>query len=1605
MATILLVDDDEIWCHMLVRRLKREGFSADYMLSGEQALEHIAQTHIPYEILLIDHRLGPGMDGIELLRQVHDISPNSDAILFTALDEPGVGLQAYKAGAYRYLHKPFEPQELILIIQSLLEWRKSNYEREWLGILNQIVEQLQGANTVHQVGQILVDGGVKLGFDRARFYSVRLVNGELTLYGVCQSGINLARGFERLVYPLAKTRYCQTAFKRKQATFFKDLELGRSLLSDFTHSEGLPKSLGEWVSIPLVSGDECLGFLNMDNCSKAQAIHPIQKDLLRLFVGQAVSALARALRYEREQQDRQVDQIVRRILQRMGDPAQSGSLDRLLHAIRNELTVYVPVPNFLVVLNSRDTDGFYTRLHIENDKELRKPYWRSNSEKDMIWCMLTYGHPLFLPQGTQEHREKYGLQQVGKRPARSWMAAPLRIGALVIGALIAEDDDHENRFQVGHFELLQALADRLAGVIQAAWLNEQEQEYSKLLRRLQQASELIVGFSEEQLWLATLTLCTADYGASFDRAMLFLADEGGARLTGRMAIGHLAWEDAKFDWEADVRKGMDWGKFLVALQVGSLKPTPLYGAVRDYSFTVGDDAFAQVLQEKDVMILSKEEAQARLPANFLARFGITGYCLMPVKAADQIIGVVVLDNIWGKNPRRVGVLDILDNLTNQAALRYENLRKARAQEQLIAVQHEVLVQAVNRPLQETLQRICESIQSITGADLVAIYPLQDNGDELLYDHNHSARLGRRNLSISQPSYAPTGLSKHVLLEAKQPVLIPDVTKDKTLYCGEWHGNAPIVRDEGIRATIVAPVFGLRASKPRAMLYIDFRNPHHFTEHDRQIAEAFAHLIATAISNWREAKGLRDTQEAREEELHRLDQVLEGALVAESDERQIAQLLLNAVSALFAPLPVTTGITLKEWRRATPDAEPTEMHRFIYSVESKLEERLIQAEENAGINGRAMRTGQLQNAPDVNLDLDYSPRDNTTCSELDIPILVDGQVVGALNIESPQLAAFTKHHEEMAQRFAHVAALAIGNVRRQRNLRTVLVAARAITALSNLPTTLQKIADGVRQAVPNLSTLTIWYKDPQSGHLALADSYFGVRNEAALLANRPRQDGMERYAMTFSSPLWVENVDREPRFAEKDFVKNEGIRSTAVFPLWAQKEAVGVMFFSYREAHTFTNEEKRLYPILAEVAAASIQNALLLTQARRERQRFALALDVTSTIGAELDQEKVIKKLLSRLQQDDLFPNTTAAVLRYDKEEKHLVFTPSSLPFYFPEDPEHPIVSSVPVDGKSIVAAMARKSFESRQEESINEGNVQNNPDYMNVRPDTQSKLAVSLWSEEKGLIGVLVLESTQRDAFSQDAEQTAYLLARQMRLAIERLRQQRENLDYMSALLAEGARFAEIAHDISQAVFEIRGWVDALMSDTVVTEGVRKDYALRIDKAALQLMGSTAMERQQPECIVLDEKLRMLLERIVSKQGSDIRLEYDLHCGGVHVKTYPYALERVLRHLVRNSIQAVQKSQHTNGCIQLATRMRGGDGVEIVFRDNGPGIPSELKVEIFHKKIQSSSTGSGIGLLLAQYYVKQIDGTIHVADNGDEPGAQFNIQLPLQPLRHEKEMG
>jgi len=118
MATILVVDDDKGMREFLDIMLTREGYDVRCASNATEALSSCRRNS--YDLILTDLRM-PRMDGLEFLKAVKEISPESLVILITAYASGETAVRAMKEGAYDYIEKNFNIEEFTLTIRNALE--------------------------------------------------------------------------------------------------------------------------------------------------------------------------------------------------------------------------------------------------------------------------------------------------------------------------------------------------------------------------------------------------------------------------------------------------------------------------------------------------------------------------------------------------------------------------------------------------------------------------------------------------------------------------------------------------------------------------------------------------------------------------------------------------------------------------------------------------------------------------------------------------------------------------------------------------------------------------------------------------------------------------------------------------------------------------------------------------------------------------------------------------------------------------------------------------------------------------------------------------------------------------------------------------------------------------------------------------------------------------------------------------------------------------------------------------------------------------------------------------------------------------------------------
>ena len=124
--TVLLVDDEKEFLATLVKRLNKRGLTVLEAYSGNQAL-NIIQTEM-IDVVVLDVRM-PEIDGLETLREIKKINPLIEVIMLTGHASIEVAIQGMEAGAFDYLMKPMDINDLLYKLQDAFTRKKLHAEK------------------------------------------------------------------------------------------------------------------------------------------------------------------------------------------------------------------------------------------------------------------------------------------------------------------------------------------------------------------------------------------------------------------------------------------------------------------------------------------------------------------------------------------------------------------------------------------------------------------------------------------------------------------------------------------------------------------------------------------------------------------------------------------------------------------------------------------------------------------------------------------------------------------------------------------------------------------------------------------------------------------------------------------------------------------------------------------------------------------------------------------------------------------------------------------------------------------------------------------------------------------------------------------------------------------------------------------------------------------------------------------------------------------------------------------------------------------------------------------------------------------------------------
>lgn len=292
----------------------------------------------------------------------------------------------------------------------------------------------------------------------------------------------------------------------------------------------------------------------------------------------------------------------------------------------------------------------------------------------------------------------------------------------------------------------------------------------------------------------------------------------------------------------------------------------------------------------------------------------------------------------------------------------------------------------------------------------------------------------------------------------------------------------------------------------------------------------------------------------------------------------------------------------------------------------------------GITGWVARHGKSVRVGDVSKDPRYVMVSRDVRSELAVPLEVNGEVRGVLNVDSSNENAFSSEDEELLQELAAQAARVIHNTWLYEQLRFKARMFEAVVKVGQTINSMLNLDDALRVITKEACLLmeakmsSVLMLDAAREKLELRASY-GAGPE---YVRKPPLDMEESFAGTVvrrKKPMQLVNVQISSRYHNVEIARREGLISMLCVPLVFDQQALGVLSVYTGQPHSFSNEEIRVLSALADLSAIAIEKTRLYErivdveeELRRNEQLSAIGL-LAAEVAHEIRNPLTVMKML------------------------------------------------------------------------------------------------------------------------------------------------------------------------------------------------------------------------------------------------------------------------------------------------------------------------------------------------------------------------------------------
>jgi signal transduction histidine kinase/putative methionine-R-sulfoxide reductase with GAF domain len=674
------------------------------------------------------------------------------------------------------------------------------------------------------------------------------------------------------------------------------------------------------------------------------------------------------------------------------------------------------------------------------------------------------------------------------------------------------------------------------------------------------------------------------------------------------------------------------------------------------------------------------------------------------------------------------------------------------------------------------------------------------------------------------------------------------------------------------------------------------------------------------------------------------------------------------------------------------------------------------------------------------------------SALAVPMVKEGKIVGAFALARQEVRPFTEKQIELVQNFAAQAVIAVENARLLSELRESLqqqtATADVLKVISRSTFELQLVLDTLVESAAKLCEADMGNFNRLMDGVAHYMASYGFTPEQQEhfkeLKFVPGRGSITGRVFAERNAVHIHDVQNDPEFVLTPGVKMLGTRTLLGIPLMREGVPIGVFALSRRTVRPFRDKQIELANIFADQAVIAIENTRLLNELRERTNELGRSVgelralgEVSQAVNSTLDLETVLSTIVAKAVQ--LCGTEAGAIYVFDDRQRefHLRAT-------YGMDRE--LIAAltqrrIGLDDPNVARALAHADpiqISDLREEATNEINE------ITLRAGYLARLSAPLIRGED-VVGLLVVRRRTPGAFAQNTVDLIKTFAAQSAVAIENarlfrdveasledLRTTQDRLVQTQKLASLGQLTAGIAHEIknplnfvnnfsgvsAELIDELRETLGKVKVDpktlaeiTELTNTLRDnlDKIVQHGKRADSIVKNMLLHSREGSGEHRPVDINALVEEAVNlayhgaraeDQSFKIDMERSFDPTAGKIDVFPQEITRALLNLISNGFCAAtkRKEQDSSNSYEptlTATTKNLGDKVEIRIRDNGFGIPPEVKEKMFNPFFTTKPAGEGTGLGLSithDIIVKQHSGSIEV---DTQPGEFTEIRIIL----------